>query len=246
MIYDKSLSHTVMWIGLIAAACAQSQLAACAHNSEQRVDRTTPLVPQTAKLDTARTVENRLFGSAQKIDAETDINGSGTAQTTTDQHHNQMFQLAAEKLTAGEELNAEEYRALGVGITGYEVYSKFFKNQGVVEAVYEDSPADRAGIKVGDKVTNLHISQTVQDKARANPTQPLWSVAFKRVGVPVELTVVRHGKEIPMTLITYNIEDIKDPEIRHMFEQMISNLGFPKEGEFSATSMKELTGAPDP
>ncbi|MFN8550583.1 MAG: S1C family serine protease [Candidatus Obscuribacterales bacterium] len=244
MIYDKSLRRTAMWTSLTAAACTQLQLAACAHNSEQRVDRTTPLVPQTAKLDTARTVENRLFGSAQKIDAETEI--SGSAQTTTDQHHTQMFQLAAEKLTAGEELNAEEYRALGVGITGYEVYSKFFKNQGVVEAVYEDSPADRAGIKVGDKVTNLDISQTVEDKARANPTQPLWSVAFKRVGVPVELTVVRHGKEIPMTLITYNIEDIKDPEIRHMFEQMISNLGFPKEGEFSATSMKELTGATDP
>jgi hypothetical protein len=61
------------------------------------------------------------------------------------------------------------------------------------------------------------------------------------VGVPVPVTLLRHKQPVELTLITMNIEDIQETEVRHMIEKMISDLDYPQEGTFSGPSIHELS-----
>jgi hypothetical protein len=105
--------------------------------------------------------------------------------------------------------------------------------------VYADFPAEQAGIRVGDREI---CTDTDPDEARerANPQQPRWQVHFHQVGVPVDVTILRNKQPVKLTLITKNMEDIKEPKIRHMLEQTVLDLGYPKEGTFTGTSMHDL------
>jgi hypothetical protein len=139
-----------------------------------------------------------------------------------------IYTLAVKKLSSGGELSADEYRSLGVGCGGLEIYRTFFQNVGKVIEVYRDSPADRAGIRVGDKV----IQDERDDEAKANPEQPLMELSLAKAGTPEYVTVQRDGVPVTITLIRINIEDIQEAKFRHKWETMIRNLGYPTEGTF--------------
>ena len=95
-------------------------------------------------------------------------------------------------------------------------------------AVYEDSPAYRAGLRKGDKL----LSKDKDVEAEDDPTQPLTQISCGQEGTPVTLTVLRHGRQIQMTMNRMNIEDIKESKYRHQWEEVIRELGFPKQGAF--------------
>jgi hypothetical protein len=148
------------------------------------------------------------------------------------------YKLAAQKLSKGGNLSADEYRALGVGCTGLESYRTFFQKIANVTAVYAGSPAAQAGIRVGDQMI-CKIDNDAQ--ARANPSQPLWAVRFGKAGTATDVTLLRSGQPVTLTLIRMNIEDIPDSKARHMWEQVIRRLGYPEEGTFSGTSLHNLS-----
>lgn len=149
----------------------------------------------------------------------------------------QLFRMAAEKLQNGYNLSADEFRSLGVGCVGYESYRKYFQNIAVVTAVYQDSPASKAGIKVGDKIVD---NQKDNEFAHANPQVKQVQIRLAQAGAPIDITVLRDGKPEKVTLIRMNIEDIQETKYRKMWENTIRRLGFPKEGSYTGTSMRNL------
>lgn len=159
---------------------------------------------------------------------------------STERHVNsddQLFRMAAEKLQNGYNLSADEYRALGVGCVGYESYRKYFQNIATVTAVYKDSPAAKAGIKVGDKIVD---NQKDNEFAHANPQVRQVQIRLAQAGAPIDITVLRDGKPEKVTLIRMNIEDIQESKYRKMWENTIRRLGFPKEGNYTGTSLRNL------
>ncbi|MCW5823756.1 MAG: PDZ domain-containing protein [Cyanobacteria bacterium TGS_CYA1] len=160
--------------------------------------------------------------------------GSTERQVNSD---DQLFRMAAEKLQNGYNLSADEYRSLGVGCVGYESYRKYFQNIAVVTAVYRDSPASKAGIKVGDKIVD---NQKDNDFAHANPHIKQVQIRLAQAGAPIDITVLRDGKQEKVTLVRMNIEDIQETKYRKMWENTVRRLGFPKEGNYTGTSMRNL------
>jgi C-terminal processing protease CtpA/Prc len=228
-----------------------------------RADNVGGLRLETASLDVSQ-ASNReapasppektmLYGKARKHDALPDATGAhGAPQYQPDDlsaTDNQatlaaekastaaiLYALAAKKLAAGQQLSSNEYRSLGAGCAGYESDRTFFQQIAKVSAVYRGSPADKAGLRKGDKLIDIENDED----AKANPSVPIWGVTTGLAGTPVTLTVLRHGHPVAMTLIRMNIEDIEDPKIRQMWEDVIRNLGYPKDGTFIGPNLNNL------
>lgn len=179
------------------------------------------LAQESGTNTSAQQYRTILFGSTEKR-VETD---------------DSAFRLAAEKLQNGYKLTADEFRALGVGCVGYESYRKYFQNIAVVTAVYRDSPAARAGIKVGDKIVD---NQKDNQFAHANPHIKQVQIRLAQAGDPIDITLLRDGKPEKVTLVRMNIEDIQESKYRKMWENTVRRLGFPKEGNYTGTSMQNL------
>jgi C-terminal processing protease CtpA/Prc len=158
---------------------------------------------------------------------------------------NDLYALAAKKLSQGVQLSAEEYRSLGVGCAGLEETSTFFQKTGKVTDVYPGSPADKAGIRVGDPIVAVTDDKTAK-KEQANPDVPLWVVTLDKEGTHQDVTIIRHGKPITFSLTRINIEDIQDTNYRQKWEQMVSKLGYPQKGTFSGTSLDRIGQADTP
>jgi len=188
---------------------------------------------------------------AQHQNASTNT-GSNTSSSTSAQEYrtmlfggaerhvssdDQLFRMAAEKLQNGYDLSADEYRALGVGCVGYESYRKYFQNIAIVTSVYRDSPAAKAGIRVGDKIVD---NQKDNEFAHANPHIKQVQIRLAQAGDPIDITVMRNGKPEIITIIRMNIEDIQETKYRKMWENTVKRLGFPKEGNYTGTSMRNL------
>jgi hypothetical protein len=149
---------------------------------------------------------------------------------------NSPYKLAARKLDSGAQLTSDDYRALGAGCVGYESDRTFFQDIAKVSIVYKDSPAEKAGIKKGDKI----IDHENDDEARANPSQPRQEVTMGQAGTPADIILLRHGKKEKVTLIRMNIEDIEEPEYRRLWEKLVKRLGYPKEGTYTGTTYKNM------
>jgi C-terminal processing protease CtpA/Prc len=139
------------------------------------------------------------------------------------------FQLVARKLAAGAELTADDYRSLGIGYLGYGLYRTFFQPVAKVESVDPGSPAQLAGIRKGDTIIVQHVDDSY---AKDSPTTPRWMIQLRRAGVPVDVTVERHRKELTFHMVSINVEDIPDATVRSFWEETIRNLGNPGEGEY--------------
>jgi hypothetical protein len=146
---------------------------------------------------------------------------------------------AIKKFDAGEHLSSEEYRSLEAGCVGFESHHVFFQDLSTITVVYQDSPAYNAGIRVGDQIV---APEKVEDaKFIADPTLSRQKVKCGKAGTPVDVTVLRDGEPVKLTLIRMNIEDIQEPEYRRNWEQILRRLGYPQEGDFSGKSLKDLT-----
>jgi C-terminal processing protease CtpA/Prc len=154
------------------------------------------------------------------------------------------YASAMQKLSKRQQLTAEEYRSLNIGTAGMEADQTFFQKIAKITKVYKDSPADKAGIRPGDKMLMTEPDPD-EAKERANPEVPLFRIKFKKVGTPVDITLLRHNQPVKMTLITMNIEDIEEPGIRKMLEKMISELNYPQDGTYSGPSIHKLTPIQD-
>lgn len=166
--------------------------------------------------------------------------GKSSAPAEDNQFAPAVFHLAVRKLASKQRLSAEEYRSLGIGVAGFEAYQKFFQENGQITRVYADSPADKAGIRVGDKIVERNEGETVAAMEKANPMQPLVKITFKRVGQPVDVTILRNEQPVKITLNCMNVEDIKEKDARRMWEKTIRDLGFPDSGSYVGPSVKSL------
>ncbi|MDR3615372.1 MAG: hypothetical protein P4L53_17570 [Candidatus Obscuribacterales bacterium] len=146
---------------------------------------------------------------------------------------------AMKKFDAGKHLSSEEYRSLEAGCVGFESHHVFFEDLSTITIVYRDSPAYRAGIRAGDQIV---APEEVEDaKFEADPTISRLKIKCGRAGTPVDVTVLRDGQPVKLTLLRMNIEDIQEPEYRHSWEKVLRQLGYPQDGDFSGTSLKDLT-----
>ena len=212
-----------------------------------------PITPTPTPTPTPAPEHATLFGSARKHqdalqgEGTTDASQNPPLDAAASQNDVKLqaekaaadaFKLAAQKLSTGQKLSAEDYRALGAGCAGYESDRTFFQNIAKVTIVYRGSPAEAAGIRRGDKVIDNAPDNA---QAIAHPTVEQWTVSFDRAGTPVDVTVLRHGQPVKLTLIRMNIEDIQEDKYRHQWEQIIRELGYPKGGTFSGTSIHNLS-----
>ncbi len=186
------------------------------------------LVSETAILDSAPTASGA--SSIAPSESKPLQGGVRKRQVLDGADSSDLYAQAVKKLTSGIKLSAEEYRSLGAGCVGYESDRTFFQKVATVSNVYPDSPADRAGIRKGDKLIDKDDSD---EDAMEHPEIPRWKVSCGQAGTQVEVTVLRHRKSINLTLTRMNIEDIADDDARHEWEKLIAKLGYPKEGEFS-------------
>jgi len=211
------------------------------------MDVAQPSTPTTAAPSSEHTT---LYGSAKKHGISPDsTDTTGTPQippqdlnATDDEAKLQSekaltdaYALAAQKLSKHQKLTADEYRALQIGVTGMESYrSFFFAKYAKVNAVYKGSPADQAGIRVGDR----EIWNEAEEKASSERATLM--VTFEKTGTSVDVTILRKGKPVTITLVRMNMEDIQEPRYRHDWESMVRRLGFP-EGMYTGTSSSHLT-----
>jgi hypothetical protein len=227
--------------------------------------RADELKPETASVDTANAsiqdkasspaehVTKLLFGSAKKHDDKLDGTGAtdalqnppldasasdNDAKLQAEKASSDAYKIAAQRLSTGAQLSSDEYRALGVGCAGYEYDRTYFTQIATVSVVYKGSPADEAGIREGDKLVDKEADN---EQAREHPTVPQETVTLGQAGTPVHLTVLRHGHPVKLTLLRMNIEDIQQDKYRHQWEQIVHDLGYPKEGTFTGTNLKNLT-----
>ncbi|MBS1956253.1 MAG: hypothetical protein JST89_18855 [Cyanobacteria bacterium SZAS-4] len=149
-----------------------------------------------------------------------------------------LYKLAVDKLSKGIKLTAEEYRSLGVGCVGMETDRTFFQNIAIISDVYRDSPADRAGLRKGDRLID---DRDNDEAAKEHPEIPRWKVTFGQAGTQSQYILLKHHKKVPITLTRMNIEDIADDNIRHEWEQIISKLGNPEQGEFEGVGTNPLS-----
>jgi len=175
----------------------------------------------------------------QPVDLGASANDAKLQPATATLEPFQLRAQAVKKFDAGLTLSADEYRSLEAGCAGYESDRTFFQDIAKVSVVYKDSPAEKAGIRRGDKI--IDHPKDNDDAARGNPSQPREEVTCGRAGTPVDVTVLRNGKPETLTLVRMNIEDIQEPRYRRQWEQLLRQLGYPKEGSFSGTSLKKLT-----
>jgi hypothetical protein len=236
----KDCKAARMSASLIAVAlCMQLPLGA-------RADEASGLKPETANVDSAHAAApeqpTTLFGGARKHGENdaTPLTGSASdndAKLQAEKAKSDLFKIAAQKLGTGQKLSAEEYRSLDVGCTGFEADRTFFTTIAKVTTVYRGSPADEAGIKKGDKLVDYAPDN---DQAKANPTVPQWQVTLAKAGSPMVITLLRHKEPVKVTLVRMNIEDIQDEGPRRQWEKIVSDLGYPKQGTFTGTSLKTL------
>jgi C-terminal processing protease CtpA/Prc len=243
---------------LAVSVCAQGPLAAWANDDIALLPETphTDAAPnstgqEAAALSAPAPTSTFLYGRVKQRNKEldgnadanaVDANASASLQAETPAEARTRLKAAAyKKLSQGFDLTSDEYRSLGVGCIGYESLRTFFQTKGKITAVYKNSPASKAGLKVGETI----IQDASDNEAKADPTIPLWSVSLAKEGDPVDVMVVRHGHKESLTILRYNIEDIEEPAIRAEWEKIVRDLGFPKQGTFNGRSMNTLKKTSD-
>lgn len=128
-----------------------------ARKSQERVDPNAVPTAPPSTLDAGATTNapatplnaGATIGAPQNpipLHAEDNIAALQAQDAKTD-----AYQLAVQKLSHGFKLTADEFRALGVGIVGYESDEGLFGKANRVTTVYKGSPAEAAGIHAGDK-----------------------------------------------------------------------------------------------
>ena len=131
----------------------------------------------------------------------------------------------------------EDYFTQNVGAyNGIGATIEYFKGKHIVVMLYEESPADKAGIKIGDEVLKIN-GVDVTDKTDAEFGRLLKG----QTGTNVKLALSRIGSSKPVEL-SVNRDVIKTPNVPH--SGMINEeVGYIQLTEFSNTAAKEVKKA---
>jgi len=172
----------------------------------------------------------KLDGSA---DTNTDTQSPLNGQTSDGQPNLQgetpsadnatLYAQAQKKLTERKPLTAEEFRSLGAGTSGFDADQQYYSRLAKVTRVFAGGPAEQAGIKAGD----ILLQDEVATPVSGDPTRPETDFSCQRAGDVKDVRVKRHGQILTFHLVAMNIEDIKEPNLRRLYERMIQKYGFP-------------------
>ncbi len=124
-------------------------------------------------------------------------------------------------------MSSEDFRKMEYGVLGLAASKWVGGTYYTVREVLPDCPASIAGIKPGDILlqANQHVFSKDDDQ------RVYWQTVAGKAGTAVDIVVSRDEKPITFHLTRMNIEDIKNDNIRRMFEMKLSLLGPPNDGE---------------
>jgi len=160
----------------------------------------------------------------QKLDGETSDDSANLKSESASTDQATAYKLALQKVQSGAKMTSDDYRALGVGVIGYESTRTWFQNEAVVTAVYPGLPAYEAGIRVGDKI----LVKNVDDSDVVDPTKPKWVFSCGIAGTGADFEVKqRDGQIHNVHLVRANMEDIPDLKLRRQYEHFVSETGAP-------------------
>jgi carboxyl-terminal processing protease len=131
----------------------------------------------------------------------------------------------------------EDYFTMNVGAyNGIGATIEYFEGKHVVSMLYEDSPADKAGIKIGDQVLRIN-NVDVTDKTDAEFGRLLKG----QTGTSVKLSLDRVGQSKPLQ-ISVGRDVIKTPNVPH-YGMINDEVGYIQLTDFSRTAAKEIKTA---
>ncbi|MDP1815753.1 MAG: S41 family peptidase [Leadbetterella sp.] len=131
----------------------------------------------------------------------------------------------------------EDYFTMNVGAyNGIGATIEYFEGKHVVSMLYEDSPADKAGIKIGDQVLKIN-NVDVTDKTDAEFGRLLKG----QTGTSVKLSLDRVGQSKPLQ-ISVGRDVIKTPNVPH-YGMINDEVGYIQLTDFSRTAAKEIKTA---
>jgi len=154
-----------------------------------------------------RSLSEQTSDSAPELQTETAVPG--------------IREKALEKLAKRKSLTGEEFRSLNVGISGMNCRQMPFTTEAIVIKVYPDSPADQAGIEVGDILLGKKVY------APSDPTRTMFTFTCNEAGSTKDYQIKHNGEIRNVRLVLMNIEDIKDDEARRLFEYLVEQTGAP-------------------
>lgn len=176
-----------------------------------------------------------------------------------------IYDQAIQKLAHKAKLSQAQYRSLGVGCIGLE-WSYPSVGRPKVTAVYKGSPAEKAGIRLGEEIyqeielreageksqtnlqsqTNERIQSGSDTKGTSNqgkerPKDPTPAhFTLMREGTEQEVTVVRNGQPVKFILHRMNIADLPDKQARLKWQKVISSIGVPQDGFYAGRDLHSL------
>jgi C-terminal processing protease CtpA/Prc len=120
-------------------------------------------------------------------------------------------------------MTPEEYRQMEYGVLGVAVTKWEGGTMCTVRQVLPDCPAEIAGIRPGDIIVqaNKHVFTADDDQ------KVYWRMIAGKAGTPVDIFIKRDGEPLTFHLTRMNIEDIKNDNIRRLFEMKLSLIGPP-------------------
>lgn len=131
----------------------------------------------------------------------------------------------------------EDYFTMNVGTyNGIGATIEYFEGKHIVAMLYEDSPADKAGIKIGDRITKIN-NVDVTDKNDAEFGRLLKG----QTGTSVKLSLDRTGQVKPLQ-ISVGRDVIKTPNVPH-YGMINDEVGYIQLTDFSKTAAKEIKTA---
>lgn len=131
----------------------------------------------------------------------------------------------------------EDYFTMNVGAyNGIGATIEYFEGKHVVSMLYEDSPADKAGVKIGDQILKIN-NVDVTDKTDAEFGRLLKG----QTGTSVKLSLDRVGQSKPLQ-ISVGRDVIKTPNVPH-YGMINDEVGYIQLTDFSRTAAKEIKTA---
>jgi C-terminal processing protease CtpA/Prc len=229
MKYTRSeLKWTVSALLAATVLCLQMPLAAKAEDAQAQASQTeaaqtqaeTPLLDltQIADPDPAKHRTDILLNG----EIRRSVKAQGQSQEETPSADEELkFQLALKKLRSREKMTSEDYRDLQIGIVGCNTVRHIGKGFARVEEVVPGTPAAQAGIRKGD----VQILRPDEEWHPKDPTHSIWLFSGGRAGSKVNMTFLRQGQEVSVSLTRMNIEDLPDAKIRRQYESWARKLG---------------------
>lgn len=131
----------------------------------------------------------------------------------------------------------EEYLTMNTGAyNGIGASIEYFDKKHIVSMLFEDSPADKSGVKIGDQVLEIN-GIDVTDKTDSEFGRLLKG----QTGTSVKLTLERLDQSKPLT-IKVDRGVVKTPNVPH-FGMINEDVGYIQLTDFSATAAKEIKAA---